>query len=155
MGTTRTKCGVRAALAALAMLWSFGGAFAQQPGACSRPEFETVVETAATTLRDLSARNKPGFQDKLRTLKDKRGWSTEQFMQEAAIYVQDDKIADLDRRSGELLTRLNTMGEAGAAAKVPDCKLLGDLRATMKSLVDAQVEKWTYMFAKLEKALGP
>lgn len=144
---------MRAALACLTVLMGAGAAVAQQP-ACSRPEFEAVVETAATTLRDLSAKNKPGFQDKLRTLKDKRGWSNDQFMQEAAIYVQDDKIADLDRRSGDLLTRINTMGEAGASAKAPDCKLLADLRATMKSLVDAQTEKWAYMFAKIEKALG-
>jgi len=125
-----------------------------QQGGCGRPDFEAVVETAASTLRDLTNKNKPGFQDKLRVLREKRGWTAEQFMREAAIYVQDDTIAELDRRSGDLLTRINTMGEAGASAKAPDCKLLADLRAAMKGLVDAQTEKWTYMFTKLDKALG-
>ena len=135
---------------------STGPAAAQSPAqSCSKPEFESVVETAAATLRDLNARNKPGFQDKLRLLKDRRGWSTEQFLAEAAVYVQDERIADLDTRSSELLSRLNTMGEAGASAKTPDCKLLAELRATMKSLVDTQIEKWTYMFGKLERALAP
>ena len=144
---------MRVALAVLAVLAGASAASAQQ-GNCGRPEFEAVVESAAATLRELTGKNRPGFQDKLRLLKEKRGWSAEQFMREAAIYVQDDNIAELDRRSGDLLTRINTMGEAGAAAKAPDCKLLADLRATMKSLVDAQTEKWSYMFAKLDKALG-
>ena len=126
-----------------------------QGAACGKPEFEAVVESAASTLRDLNARNKPSFQDKLRLLKDKRGWSSEQFMTEAAVYVQDDSIGALDTRSGDLLNRVNTMGEAGASAKTPDCKLLADLRSTMQALVDTQTEKWTYMFAKLNKALAP
>lgn len=152
MGSTGTRCGARVALAGLAVLLGVNAAAAQQ-GACGRPEFEAVVESAAATLRDLSAKNRPGFQDKLRALKVKRGWSTEEFMREAATYVQDDKITELDQRAGDLLTRINTMGEAGAAAKAPDCKLLAELRGTMWSLVDAQTEKWAYMFAKLEKAL--
>jgi hypothetical protein len=135
------------------MPFANGQVVAQQQ-ACGKPEFEAVVETAAVTLRDLNARNKPGFQDKLRALKDKRGWTTEQFMAEAAVYVQDDQINAFDTKSGELLARINTMGEAGASSNTPDCKLLGDLRATMKSLVDTQTEKWVYMFSKIEKALS-
>ena len=111
------------------------------------------MESAAASLRDLNARNKPGFQEKLRLLREKRGWSAEQFMEQAAVYVQDERIADLDARSGELLARVNSMGEAGASSKAPDCKLLADLRATMKALVDTQIEKWAYMFTKLERAL--
>lgn len=169
MGMMGTKCGAGAVFALVLLsggALSASSALAQvqareqtreqtQSQACGKPEFEAVVETAAATLRDLNAQNKPGFQSKLRTLKDKRGWSTEQFLAEAAVYVQDDRIGALDAKSGDLLSRLNTMGEAGAAAKTPDCKLLTELRATMKSLVDTQTEKWSYMFAKLEKALGP
>ena len=164
MGMMGSRCGARAgtvvaasrAVACVfAVCLSSAGAARAQSQACGKPEFEAVVETAAATLRDLNARNKPGFQDKLRSLKDKRGWSTEQFLTEAAVYVQDDRIANLDTRSGELLSRLNTMGEVGASSTTPDCKLLTELRATMKALVDTQTEKWTYMFTKLDKALAP
>ena len=157
MGWTGTRCGIAAVLSVIALA-SAGPASAQaqpQSQQCGKPEFEAVVETAATSLRDLSAKNKPAFQDRLRALKERRGWNTEQFMKEAAVFVQDDKIDDLDRRSGDLLGRINAMGEAGASAKTPDCKLLSELRATMKALVDAQVEKWAYMFGKLDKALAP
>lgn len=120
---------------------------------CAKSEFESVVEAAAAALRDLNSRNTPGFQDKLRVLREKRGWSAEQFMEQAVSYVQDDRIGEFDTRSGDLLTRINSMGEAGANAKTPDCKLLGELRATMKSLVETQIDKWAYMFTKIERAL--
>ena len=122
--------------------------------ACAKTDFETVVDEAAAALRNLNLKNKPAFQDKLRQLKDKRGWSTDQFLKEAAPFVRDDKIAVYDQKSDELLTSISTMGEEGSAAKAPDCALLVELRARMKVLVEAQPEKWTYMFGKIEGELG-
>ncbi len=122
-------------------------------GGCGKPEFESVVESAAASLRDLNARNAPGFQDKLRLLRERRKWSVDEFMEKAAPLVQDERIAGYDQRSNDLLAKLNSMGEAGAAANTPDCKLLEDLRGTMKSLIDTQIEKWAYMFAKIERGL--
>ncbi len=121
--------------------------------ACGKPEFESVVESAAASLRDLNSRNAPGFQDKLRLLRERQKWSADDFMAKAATYVQDERIAAYDQRANDLLTQVNTMGEAGAASTSPDCKLLGDLRATMKALIDTQIEKWAYMFAKIERGL--
>lgn len=132
-----------------------GGAVAQSEvgASCAKPDFEQVVEGAATSLRDLNSRNAPGFQDKLRLLRERRKWSAEEFMEKAAPLVQDERIAAYDQRSNDLLAKVNSMGEAGAAAKTPDCKLLEELRATMKALIDTQIEKWAYMFAKIERGL--
>jgi hypothetical protein len=127
------------------------GLLAAQPATCTKAEFEAVVEGAAGALRELNQKNRPAFQDKLRELKDKRGWSTEQFMAEAAPFVQDEKIADFDQTSGELLGRINSAGEGGGNA--PDCNLLASLRASMKQLVATQTAKWSYMFLKLDAAL--
>jgi hypothetical protein len=126
---------------------------AENAEGCDRNAFAAVVEQAGAQLRELTQRNKPNFQDKLRLLKDKRGWTPEQFMTEAAVYVHDEKIAELDQRSSSLLARLTSVGSSGAASGRPDCKLLDGLRDTMKGLVDTQVEKWGHMFAKLERAL--
>lgn len=126
---------------------------AAQGGTCAKTDFEGVVESAAASLRDLHQRNTPGFQDKLRLLRDRRQWSAEDFMDKAAPFVQDDQIAGFDQRSNDLLAKINSMGEAGAASGTPDCMLLDELRATMKSLIDTQIEKWAYMFAKLERGL--
>jgi hypothetical protein len=120
---------------------------------CQKSEFEAVVEESATVLRDLNAKNKPTFQEKLKQLKDKRGWTHEQFMTEAAPLVRDEKIEEFDQQTDELVTAMSTMGQEGAAAQTPDCALLLELRARLKALVDTQNAKWAYMFEKLETEL--
>lgn len=147
----RIAIAVAAMLAAGLSVSPPGPAAAQAQETCTRPDFEGVVESAAASLRDLNARNAPGFQDKLRLLRERQKWSVDEFMAKAAGYVQDERIAAYDQRANELLERINSMGEAGAAK--PDCKLLAELRATMKALVDTQIEKWAYMFAKIERGL--
>jgi hypothetical protein len=121
---------------------------------CGKADFEAVVDDAAGALRDLNMQNKPAFQEKLRQLKDKRGWSHDAFLKEAAPFVRDDKIAVYDQDSERLLTDISTLGQEGAEAPTPDCALLGDLKARMQTLVDTQTAKWTYMFQKLDAALA-
>jgi hypothetical protein len=137
----------------LAVTWA-GLADAEPQVACSRADFEAVVDMAAGALRDLNATNKPKFQDKLRRLKDKRGWSHEQFLKEAAPFVLDDKITDYDMQSNTLLEQIASGGEAGAAAATPDCKVLASLQDRMKALVDAQTAKWTYMSGKIDAEMA-
>jgi hypothetical protein len=105
-------------------------------------------------LRDLNMKNKPAFQEKLRQLKDKRGWSHDQFLQEGTQFVRDDKIAVFDQDSEQLLSDISSQGQEGAEAKTPDCALLADLRGRMKTLVETQTAKWAYMFQKLDAALA-
>lgn len=127
-----------------------------QPGGaqvCGKSDFEAVVDDAAGALRDLNMQNKPAFQEKLRQLKDKRGWSHDVFLKEAAPFVRDDKIAVYDQESERLLADISTLGQEGAEAPTPDCALLADLKQRMKTLVDTQTAKWSYMFQKLGAAL--
>lgn len=151
MGTlTRAfVCAIAAAALAGTGPWpaNAGGA------SCSKADFEAVVEEAAGALRELNSKNKPAFQEKLRMLKDKRGWSHDQFMKEAAPFVRDEKTAVFDQSTDELLSAISTMGQEGASADTPDCALLLELRARMKTLVETQTTKWTYMFDKLETEL--
>ena len=132
-------------------------ALARAPGAfaetsCSKADFEAVVDEAAAALRSLNHENTPQFQARLRQLKDKRGWSNDQFMKEAEPFVRDEQIAAHDRKSEEFLARITSAGQVGASA-TPDCALLAELRGAMKALVDTQTAKWAYMFDKLEKEL--
>lgn len=128
-----------------------GGAAGQ---VCAKADFEAVVDEAAGALRDLNMQNKPAFQEKLRQLKDKRGWSHDAFLKEAAPFVRDDKIAVYDQDSERLLTDISTLGQEGADAPTPDCALLAGLKARMQTLVTTQTAKWAYMFQKLDAALA-
>lgn len=142
--------------ALLALAWKSAALAQESTGAqvCAKTDFETVVDQTAAALRDLTAKNKPAFQEKLRLLKEKRGWTQEQFMKEAAPFVRDDQIAVYDQDSERLLDDISSLGQEGAEAKTPDCELLKELRAQMSQLVGAQNAKWSYMFQKLDKALA-
>ena len=106
------------------------------------------------TLREMTNRNTPEFQEKLRALKEKRGWSTEEFVKAAAPLVADDRIAGFDQKSAEFLMKINNFGGEGASTAAPDCRLLEALRASMTQLVDTQTQKWAYMFGKLEAEMA-
>jgi len=140
--------------AALSAAVAFSPPSRAQPASCAKADFEAVVDEAAGSLRDLNQTNKPTFQEKLRLLKDKRGWSHEQFLKAAAPFVQDDKIREYEQSSNDLLDKITAMGQEGSTAKAPDCKLLAELHGNMKALVEAQQAKWSYMFGKLDAELG-
>lgn len=120
---------------------------------CKRSDFVEVVDAAAAALRSLNARNRPDFQNRLRQLKDKRGWTQDQFLVEAEPLVRDDRIDGYDRASEELVAKIATMGQRGGNAATPDCNLLGELRGFMDELVTAQQSKWAYMFGKVDAEL--
>ena len=123
------------------------------PQTCTKAQFEAVVDEAGEALRNLNQEKKPDFQDRLRQLKDKRGWTNDEFLKAAAPFVKDDQIDIYDNKSNELLEKISSMGEGGAVAKSPDCATLLELHAQMKVLVETQNEKWVYMFAKLDAEL--
>jgi hypothetical protein len=146
MGRTGTKLRLAGLLAlSLAAAAQAQTGTAPTPGVCAKAAFEAVVDEAAAALRDLNFKNKPAFQEKLRRLKDKRGWSHDEFLKEGTAFVRDDKIAVFDQDSERLLSDISSQGQEGAEAKTPDCALMTDLRGRMKVLVETQTAKWAYV----------
>jgi len=141
-------------LLSIAVLAGAAGAQAAEPARCVRDDFYAAVDEAAAALRELNQKNRPEFQDRLRRLKDKRGWSQDQFIAEAAPFVRDSEIEAFDARSDEALRKITEMGQEGGRAKSPDCRLLAELRGYMQALVEIQTAKWTYMFGKIDGAVG-
>lgn len=122
---------------------------AAEAATCTKTEFESAVDSAAESLRDLNNKNRPEFQSKLRQLKEKRGWNDSQFLKEAEPFVKDDTIGVFDSKTNELLASISTLGQQGANAPEPNCTMLGELRSKMQVLVETQTAKWSYMFDKL------
>ncbi len=119
---------------------------------CARSDFESVVDDAGQVLRQLTQKHSPPFQAKLRALKDRRGWTHDQFVSEGMRFVRDDKITALEERSGQLLAKINGSGAEGAGSV--DCTLLEALKSDMSALVSIQVEKWDYMFTTIDAELA-
>ncbi len=108
-----------------------GPAVEAAPAACTKTDFETVVDQSAAALRDLNIQNRPRFQEKLRALRTKQAWTEDQFLKEAVPYVKDDEIDAYDRRTNELLNKIASMGDEGTASATPDCGLYQVLRGHM------------------------
>lgn len=128
-------------------------AMSQDTG-CTREAFESVVGQSAAALRDLTGKNRPLFQARLRELKEKRGWAHDQFLKLAAPIVQDAKTDAYDKQSSALLADIERMGAEGSAAPTPDCAALARLRDRMEALVQAQREKWAYLIGKVDQELA-
>ena len=122
--------------------------------ACTKADFETVVDQSAGALRDLNSQNRPRFQEKLRALRTKKSWSEDQLLKEAVPYVKDNSIDAFDRKTNELLNKIVSMGGEGSASATPDCGLYKILRGYMSELVNTQNAKWLYMFQKIDAELG-
>ncbi len=153
MGGDLRRVAVRIAVSVVALAFACCGVHADEaPASCAKEDFETVVEEAAGSLRDLNAMNRPMFQEKLRHLKDKRHWSHDEFIEKAKPFVKDDKTVVYDKTSDELLSAIASMGQEGE--ETPDCARMIELRTRMKLLVDTQTAKWVYMFQKLDAELA-
>jgi hypothetical protein len=122
--------------------------------ACTKSDFETVVDQSAGALRDLNSQNRPRFQEKLRALRTKKAWTEDEFLKEAVPYVKDNTIDAFDRKTNELLNKIVSMGGEGSASATPDCGLYQELRGHMDQLVNTQNAKWAYMFKKIDAELG-
>jgi hypothetical protein len=155
MGGFVRRASVIAGVAVVAVISCCSGLRADEtPTTCGKEDFESVVEVASGSLRDLNNQNRPVFQEKLRALKEKRNWSHDEFIDKAKPFVKDDKTAVFDQTTDELLSAIASMGQEGAAAAAPNCALMQELRARMKLLVDTQSAKWSYMFEKLDAELA-
>jgi hypothetical protein len=148
----RTRQTITAAVLSLVMALSSGIGARAQGTTCSREDFETTVEKSADVLREISQQNAPQFQALLRKLKEKKGWTHDQFVREAEPLVRDDTIVGYDQKSEELLLAINMRGQDSSSG-APDCALLAELRANMAALVEIQKAKWAYMFGKVNAAL--
>ena len=135
------------------LLAAFNAACALAETPCSKADFEAVVDEAAAALRSLNHQNTPQFQARLRQLKDKRGWSHEQFLLEASPFVRDEAIAAFDQKSEDFLARITQGGQSQVTATALNCGLLVELRGSLASLVETQKAKWTYMFDKINGEL--
>ena len=152
-GRIRATAGLKAFLVGVGVVYLSASGTSGAAMACEKADFEAVVSEAANALRDLNLKNKPPFQARLKDLKEKRGWSYDQFLKEAAPLVQDARIAEFDERSAAFLEKIQNMGTEGAGANPPPCAALKDVRGVMQALVDVQKDKWSYMFGKVEGEL--
>jgi hypothetical protein len=147
----------------VALPFASGAALAEN---CDQAAFSAVVDEARNRLEALNIENKQEFQQKLGELREKRGWSKDDFVKNARPLVQDAGIASFDARHEELLTRVPKIGQAdrpvaslagiapaGESASDSRCVMLDELRSLMGQVIENTRAKWAYMHGKTDAAL--
>lgn len=133
---------------------------------CGRDAMAGIVNEASAQLTALNDANKKRFQEKLQSLRAKNGWSDADFVAQATPFIKDDRIAGFDAEHRALLSRVPELGAGTSVASLASatpglnvngdgrCGMVKDLRQLMNAVVENSRSKWTYMFGKLDAALG-
>ena len=81
---------------------------------CTAEDFAAAVDKSGAQLRAFNAEALPKLQDKLKQLKEKKGWDEEK----ALDSVRDDRTTKLDAEAEDLIVKIDMLGrppEKGAA----------------------------------------
>ena len=125
------------------------GAGPVQAEPCTSEAFRKIVDDTGAALRRLHTETQPRLQSGFRRLKEKRGWSEDDYLDKANTLLTDEKSDVFDAKAGELLAKLDRLAEDAPIA-APDCPRLAELEATAIELRAAVRAKTQYMLARIE-----
>ncbi len=133
-------------LAALALVLAHAGALA---ATCTADDFAAAVDKSGAQLRAFNSEALPKLQDKLKQLKEKKGWDEER----ALDSVRDDRTAKLDAEAEDLIVKIDTLGRPPEKGP-PDCSKLAELEAAGIELLAVMKAKSTNTLAKLDTQIA-
>jgi hypothetical protein len=137
-------------LAALLALAQSGATAAQT---CAPESFGAAVDAAGVELRKFNAEAQPKLKDKLKALRDKKGWRESNYEEKGLDYLRDERIAALDVKSNELYTKIDTLGRPDPGAPV-DCAGLAELEAAGAEMLAVFKTKSIYLSDKIDREIG-
>lgn len=144
------RVGVIAAAFFMAGMLNAGPASADN---CPASDFSREVDAAGEALRQFNTSMAPELQLRIRQLKAAKGWSDADAETLAQDYLFDARIAGLDRKANDLLTKLDDLGSAGEQGSA-DCAKLNELKATGVELLAVMKAKSTYTLAKIDDEIA-
>ncbi len=133
-------------LAALALVLAHAGAVA---ATCKADDFAAAVDKSGAQLRTFNAEALPKLQDKLKQLKEKKGWDEEKALDSA----RDDRTTKLDADAEDLIVKIDTLGRPPEKGP-PDCSKLAELEAAGIELLAVMKAKSTYTLAKFDTQIA-
>lgn len=134
----------------LCLTLSFGQSLAKE---CPASDFSREVDAAGESLREFNTSMAPELQQRIRQLKTAKGWSDQDTERLAQDYLFDARIAGLDRKANDLLTKLDDLGAAGEQGSA-DCAKLDELKATGVELLAVMKAKSSYTLAKIDDEIA-
>jgi hypothetical protein len=121
--------------------------------ACTADDFAAAVDKSGAALREFNAQALPKLQEKLKQLRDKKGWNDADYEERALDGARDEHTAKLDADAEDLILKIDTLGRPPTDAP-PDCAKLAELEAAGLGLLAVMKAKSTYTLAKLDAAIA-
>ncbi len=131
----------------------FGLSLRASAETCTAESYGAAVDAAAADIRAFNSDAQPKLQEKLKALKTKKGWSDESFEEKGLDYLRDARIAELDQKTSELYTKIDTLGRPDPGQPV-DCAGLAELKAAGSEMLAVLKTKSAYLTEKIDKEIG-
>ncbi len=126
---------------------------AADAGDCTAEDFAAAVDRSGAQLRAFNAEALPKLKDKLRELKDKKGWDDAGYEEKALAKIRDKRTAKLDDDAENLILKIDTLGQPPAEGPL-DCTKLAALEAASLELLAVMKAKSAYTLSKLDAAIA-
>ncbi len=127
------------------------------PGAvaatCTAEDFAAAVDRSGSSLRAFNETALPALQEKLKQLKERRGWSDAEYEDKGLGNLRDARSNQFDTDAEELIVKIDTLGRP-PPDKAPDCSKLTELDAASLELLAVMKAKSAYVISKVDAALA-
>ena len=120
---------------------------------CTAEDFAAAVDRSGAALRAFNAEALPKLKDKIRELKDKRGWEDSGYEEKALASIRDKRTAKLDADAENLTLKIDTLGRTPEEGPL-DCSKLTELDAAGLELLAVMKAKSAYTFSKLDAEIA-
>ena len=147
MRRNRLVLGLSAALA-----WGMALPAIAADETCAEADYAAAVDRSGAQLSKASREVQPRIQERMRTLQKLKGLGGEDYETAALEAIQDNKLADLDARSAELLLQIDAMGRL-PAGKTPSCAEVADIDKLGAKLLSVVRAKSDYILTRLDSEI--
>lgn len=139
---------------ACAILVLLATAATETARACSADEIGTVIDGVGSRLRQLNMESQPRLRAKLRELAMREGWPDTEIDTRSEAFLKDDELRALDDQAGELLVKLDRLGDDNRPGEEA-CQRLQEAKVTADQLIEVTRLRTSHAYARIEASLAP
>lgn len=139
-------------LAGWALVAGSAAALAQS---CTSEQIAAVIDQTGARLRQINGETQPRLRARIRELATKQGWSGAEAATREAELLQDEETRALDEQAGQLLMKLDRLGDSSQPAEGSLCSRVEEAKVAAAQLIEVTSAKSAHLSGRIEAALKP
>jgi hypothetical protein len=137
-------------LAAFCVGLGCSGAVAQS---CTQDDFAAAVDRSGAALRAFNGEALPKLRDKLKELKDAKGWTDPDYEEKGLSEIRDRRSTQFDAQAEDLILKIDTLGRPATDGPL-DCSKLSELDAAGIELLAVMKAKSAYTLSRIDAVIA-